>query len=128
MVAAAALFLFCLQTPDYDAEGSKALENGKYEAAADSFTKAIAADPQDYYAHFNLATAYAYLNRDAEAIVEYRKTLEIKPGLYEAELNGGILLLRNKNPADALLLIEDAATQKPNEYGPRFYLAEAQLE
>jgi tetratricopeptide (TPR) repeat protein len=37
-------------------------------------------------------------------------------------------LLRQKNPADALPLIEDAATQKPKEFGPRFYLAEAQLQ
>jgi Tfp pilus assembly protein PilF len=127
MVAAAVLLLL-LQTPDYDAEGAKALEDGKYQVAADSFTKAIAADPQDYYAHFNLAMAYSYLHKDAEGLAEYRKTLEIKPGLYEAELNGGILLLRQQNPADALPLLEDAATQKPAEYGPHFYLAEAQLQ
>jgi Tfp pilus assembly protein PilF len=124
----AAVLLFLLQTPDYDAEGNKALEEGRYQAAADSFTKAIAADPQDYYAHFNLAMAYSYLHRDDEGMAEYRKTLEIKPGLYEAELNGGILLLRQQNPADALPLLEDAATQKPKEYGPHFYLAEAQLQ
>ena len=127
MLAAVALLLL-LQTPDYDTEGAKALEAGKYETAADAFAKAIAADPKDYYAHFNLAMAYTFLHKDEEATVEYRKTLEVKPGLYEAELNGGILLLRQKNPADALPLLEDAATQKPREYGPRFYLAEAQLQ
>jgi len=128
MVAAALLVFFLQQTPDYDAEGAKALEEGKYEAAADSFTKAVAADPTDYYAHFNLAMAYTFLHKDAEGIAEYRKALEVKPGLYEAELNGGILLLRQQNPADALPLLEDAATQKPKEYGPRFFLAEAQLQ
>jgi len=127
MAAALALLLF-LQAPDYDAEGAKALDAGKYEAAADSFNKAIAADPADYYAHFNLAMAYTYLHKDEEGIAEYRKTLELKPGLYEAELNGGMLLLRQKNPADALPLVEDAANQKPKEYAPRFYLAEAQLQ
>jgi Tfp pilus assembly protein PilF len=127
-MVAAALFLFFLQTPDYDAEGSKALDAGKYEAAADSFTKAIAADPTDYYAHFSLAMAYTFLHKDDEGVAEYRKTLELKPGLYEAELNGGILLLRQKNPADALPLLDDAATQKPAEFAPRFYLAEAQLQ
>ena len=53
--------------------------------------------------------AYTLLHRDAEAVAEYRKTLELKPGLYEAELNGGIVLLRQKNPAEALPLFEDAA-------------------
>jgi lipoprotein NlpI len=59
MVPAAIAFLFFLQTPDYDAEGAKALDAGNYQAAADSFNKAIAADPSDYYAHFNLAMAYS---------------------------------------------------------------------
>jgi Tfp pilus assembly protein PilF len=128
MVPAAVALLFFLQTPDYDAEGSKALDAGNYQAAADSFTKAIAADPKDYYAHFNLAMAYTFLKKDEEGIAEYRKTLELKPALYEAELNGGILLLREKNPADALPLLEDASAQKPTEFAPRFYLAEAQLQ
>ena len=56
------------------------------------------------------------------------KTLELKPGLYEAELNAGILLLRQKNPADALPLLTQAVEQKPDEFRPRFYLAEAQLQ
>jgi len=120
-----AAFLLVFQTPDYDAEGTKALDSGKYEAAADSFTKAIAADPQDYYAHFKLAMAYSFLHKDAEGLAEYRKTLELKPGLYEAELNAGILLLLQQNPADALPLLDDAATQKPKEYAPHFNLAMA---
>jgi Tfp pilus assembly protein PilF len=128
MVPAAIAFLFFLQTPDYDAEGAKALDAGNYQAAADSFGKAIAADPNDYYAHFNLAMAYTFLKKNEEGLAEYRKTLELKPGLYEAELNGGILLLREKTPADALPLLEDASMQKPKEFAPRFYLAEAQLE
>ena len=127
MVPAAAFLLF-LQTPDYDAEGTKALDAGNYQAAADSFTKAIAEDPKDYYAHFNLGMAFTFLHKDEEGLAEYRKTLELKPGLYEAELNGGILLLRQKNPADALPMLEDAAQQKPDLFPPRFYLAEAQLQ
>ena len=104
MWAVAAFFLF-LQA-DYTTEGMKALDEGKYEAAAQAFRKAIEADSKDYFAHFNLAMAYTLLQRDPEAVAEYRKTLEIKPGLYEAELNGGIVLLRQKNPVEALPLFE----------------------
>jgi len=124
----AAAFLFFLQAADPTADGMKALEEGKYEAAVAAFQKAIGADPKDYFAHFNLAMAYSLLHQDAEGITEYRKTLELKPGLYEAELNGGILLLRQKNPAEALPLFEDAARQKPREFRPRYYLAESQLQ
>jgi Tfp pilus assembly protein PilF len=120
--------MLALQTPDYIADGSKALDEGKYDAAAQAFTKAVVADPKDYFAHFNLALAYSLLGKDAEGVDEYRKALELKPKLYEAELNAGILLLRQKNPADALPLLADAVEQKPAEFRPRFYLAEAQLQ
>jgi Tfp pilus assembly protein PilF len=125
-----ALLLACLvwQTPDFTADGLKALDDGKYEAAAQSFAKAVEADPKDYTTHFNLALAYSLLGRDAEGIAEYRKALELHPKLYEAELNAGILLLRQKNPSDALPLLEDAVGQKPEEFRPRLYLAQAQLE
>jgi tetratricopeptide (TPR) repeat protein len=119
--------LFFLQGPDFAAEGVKALDEHRYEAAAVDFGKAIAADPKDYSLHFNLALAYSFLRRNADGIAEYRKTLELKPGLFEAELNGGILMLREKHPAEALPLLEDAVRQKPGEFRPRYYLAEAQL-
>ena len=108
-------------------EGLKALEESRYEAAVQAFTKAIEADPADYSAHFNLGLAYSFLEKDSEGIAEYRKTLELKPGLYQAELNAGILLVRQKKPGEALTLLADAASQKPAEYRPRYYLAEAQL-
>src|SRR5438093_12491712 len=119
--------LFFFQA-DYTSEGMKALEEGKYELAAQAFTKAVGADAKDYFAHFNLAMAYTLLHKDAEGVAEYKKTLELKPGLYEAELNGAILLLRQKKAEDALPLLEDAAQQKPSDPRTRYYLAEAQLQ
>jgi Tfp pilus assembly protein PilF len=125
---ALAVALLLAQATDPVSDGLKALEEGKNEAAVQAFGRALAADPQDYFAHFNLALAYGALGRDAEAAAEYRKTLELKAGLFEAELNLGMLLMRDKEPADALPLLEAAAAQKPAEFQPRFFLAEAQLE
>jgi tetratricopeptide (TPR) repeat protein len=125
---ALAAVLFFLQTPDYTAEGTKALESAKYDQAAELFTKAIAADPKDYAAHFHLALAYSMLKRDDDGIAEYKKVLELKPGLYEAELNAGILLIRGKKPADAEPLLRQAVEQKPKEFRPRMYWAEALLD
>jgi len=126
MWALAAFFL--LFQADFTTEGMKALEDGRYEDAAQAFRKVIEADPKDYFAHFNLAMSYTFLRKDAEAVEEYRKTLELKPGLYEAQLNAGIVLLRQKNPAEALPLLQDASAQKPQEFRPRYYLAESQLQ
>src|SRR5215467_5674884 len=123
MRAVATVLLFLLQTPDYNEEGRKALEAQKYEEAAQDFIKAIAADATDYTAHFHLALAQSMLKKDAEAVAEYRKVLELKPGLYEAQLNLGILLLRQKQAEAALPYLQQAVDQKPKEYRPRFYLA-----
>jgi Tfp pilus assembly protein PilF len=123
-----AALLFFLQAPDYSAEGLQALDAGKYQQAAVLFGKAVAADPNDYSAHFNLALAYTMLKRDAEGVVEYKKVLELKPGLYEAELNYGILLIRDKEPAEAVRYLQPAVEQKPKELRPRLYWAQALLD
>jgi Tfp pilus assembly protein PilF len=124
----ALLAAFLLFQTDFIADGLKALDENRREDAASAFVKAVAADPKDYSAHFYLALAYSVMGKDAEGVAEYRKALELKPGLYEAELNAGMLLLRQKNPADALPLLADAVEQKPAEFQPRSYLAQAQLE
>jgi len=114
-----------LQASDFAADGLKALGSGEYATAAEAFRKAVAADPSDYSAHFNLALAYGFLARDEDGIAEYRRTLELKPGLYEAELNCGMLLLRRKD-SGAEALLEAAVAQKPGEFRPRYYLAETE--
>src|SRR5580704_17169592 len=106
-------------------QGLKALDEKRYQAAVDSLSKAVGADPKDYSLHFNLALAYSLMGKHAEAIPEYKKTLELKPGLFEAELNIGISLLREKQPAEAVPYLTDAAAQNPKQYRPSFYLAEA---
>jgi tetratricopeptide (TPR) repeat protein len=125
-IAGALLFFF--QSAGNTADGLKALEEHRYEAAVESFRKAIGADPADYAAHFNLAVAYGLLSQDAAGIAEYRKTLELKPGLFEAETNAGLLLLRQKRSAEALPLFEDASQQKPQDFASRYHLAQCQLD
>jgi tetratricopeptide (TPR) repeat protein len=125
MWPAAVALLFWFQTVDYSAEGLKALEANKYEEAAQLFVKAVEADSKDYSAHFHLALSYSLLGKDAEAIPEYRKVLEIQPGLFEAELNLGIVLVRQKRAGEALPLLQSAAEKKPKDFRTVFYLAEA---
>ena len=119
------LLALLAQAADFNAAGGKALDARDYEAAASAFSQAVAADPKDLSAHFNLALAYSLLGRDAQAIPEYKTVLELQPGLYEAELNLGVTLIRAKDPMAAIPLLQSAAKQKPNEYRPVFSLAEA---
>jgi tetratricopeptide (TPR) repeat protein len=122
------LLILLAQAPDFISEGLKALDAGKSDAAIESFSKAVAADPADYSAHFNLALAYSMTGKDAQAIPEYQKTLELHPGLYEAQLNLSISLLNANDPAAAIPLLKGAAEQKPKEFRPVYYLGSALLE
>ncbi|HVO96680.1 MAG TPA: tetratricopeptide repeat protein [Bryobacteraceae bacterium] len=122
------LAVFLSQTVDYSAEGAKALDAHKYDAAVEMFTKAVAADPKDYGARFNLALAYGFQNKFAESIPQYKAVLDLKPGLYEAELNLGISLLRVKDFAGASAQLKAACEQRPKEFRPIYYLAEALME
>jgi tetratricopeptide (TPR) repeat protein len=106
----------------------KALDAQKYDAAVELFSKAVAEDPKDYGNHFNLALAYSLMGKDAESIPQYKAVLELKPGLYEAELNLGIILLRSKDAAGALVQLKAAAEQKPTEFRPVYYVGEALRE
>jgi tetratricopeptide (TPR) repeat protein len=121
------LVLFLALQSNYHELGLKALDEKRYQDAVDNFINAIAAEPQDYTLHFNLALAYSLMGKDVEAIPQYKKALEIKPGLYQAELNLGILLLREKQGADAVLFLTDAVAQKGKEFRPNLYLASALL-
>src|SRR5579859_4460094 len=128
MWAAATLSLLFFFAPDFIDEGMKALEGRRYQEAADLFSKAVAAEPGDYAANFQLALSYSLLGKAEEAIPAYKKALELKPGLYEAQINLGILLAGQKRNADAIPYLQAAAEQKPNEYRPRAYLARALLD
>jgi len=120
------LLVLALQSPIE--EGIKLLDAGKPAEAEAQFLKAVAADAKDYSAYFNLAFAQSVQNKDSEATINYRKVLELKPGLYEAELNLGILLLRQKLPKDAIPLLDAAAKAKPDQYRPNYYLGEALID
>lgn len=78
--------------------------------------------------HFDLALQYSIEGKDALAIPEYRKVLELAPDLYEAHINLGQVLLRAKQPAEALPHLKRAREQKPGEFKPVYFLAETQFD
>ena len=123
----AVLAVYLLQAANPAADGMKAMNEERWDAAAESFAKAVSAEPGDYSHHFNLAFALSMLHRDAEAVAEYRKTLELKPGLPPAELNLGALLLRQKQFKDAVPLLESVVKQKPQDVRANLSLGEALL-
>jgi tetratricopeptide (TPR) repeat protein len=127
MSPASLLILFlAFQSNFYDL-GIKALDEMRYPDAVANFTKAVANDPKDYTAYFNLALAYSLQGNDADAVPQYKKTLELKPDLYQANLNLSISLLRLKRDSEALPYLTSAVAEKPKEYRPNYYLGAALL-
>ena len=83
---------------DSRAAGLAALDRKDYQQAKQIFSDLTATDASDYSAFFNLALAETALKEDEQASAHFHKVLELKPGLYEAELNLGILELRASIP------------------------------
>src|ERR1700733_2403071 len=126
-----AVLLFAPQQ-DFLAEGLRALDANQPAAAEPLLRQAVQADTNDFSAHFNLALALSLQQKDIEAIAELRRTLELKPGLYQGDSNLGTLLLRNKRAAEALPVLKEAleSTPKTGEKAARanFLYAQALYE
>src|SRR5579863_7846417 len=110
--ALVALLLFAPQQ-DFLAEGLKALDANQPAAAEPLLRQAVQVDAKDFAAHFNLALALSLQQKDDEAIQELRRTLELNPGLYQADSNLGTLLLRNKRAAEAVPVLKEALASAP---------------
>lgn len=112
---------------DPQAAGLAALDRQDYQQAEQIFSGLVSADPKNYATLFNLALAEAGLKKDEQAAAHYKLVLTLKPGLYEAELNLGMLYLRDHQAAEAVPLLRDAAKQKPEQARPKRYLGDGLL-
>jgi Flp pilus assembly protein TadD len=70
------------------------------------------ADPKDFRALYDLGYVYRALNRPADAIAALRKSVALKPDVFESNLNLG-LLLEEQGSADAATYLSKATTLKP---------------
>jgi tetratricopeptide (TPR) repeat protein len=123
MVWILAFLLFAQEEPSAT-EGLRALEAKNYQAAITHFKAAAEKNPKDHETLFHLALAYSLNGQEELSVEQYRKVLELKPGLYAADLNLGILL-HATNPEAALPHLEAARKEKAGEFSPAFYLSEA---
>jgi len=122
-----ALLLWLAQA-DPIAAGNAAMDAGKFAEAEQHFQKVVDRNPTDYGALFNLSMAQSFQNKDEQAIAGLKKVLEMKPGLYEAEVNLALLYFRYRKFPEAMPLMEAAIAKKPTDVRMFWHLAEAQRE
>jgi len=86
------------------------LANGDYSSAQPLLEKAAVKDPKSYQAWYDLGYCEQALNHNSEALSAYKKSLEINAGVFETNLNLG-LLLANSGERDQAITYVRAATQ-----------------
>lgn len=89
-----------------------AIDKKDYPAAEERLLQSTAADPKDYRAWFDLGFVYSSTERKAQAIVAYRKSVELKPDAFEPNVNLGVLLAA-RGDAEAEKYLRAATTLKP---------------
>lgn len=100
-------------TADYD-QAQDAIAQGDLTGARARLQKYTVESPQDYRGWYTLAYAESQLGNKEIAIADYRKTLALKPDLFEANLNLGLLLAQKGDQAEAAELLKRATAEKPN--------------
>src|SRR4051794_31470934 len=96
------------------AEAEAALEKQDYARAEKLLLPVVDLDPNDYRAWFDLAYVYNATNRRSDAISAYRKSVAIKPDVFAANLNLGLLLAAAGNNDEAAKFLSAATQLKPD--------------
>lgn len=94
-------------------QAETALQHSDFAAAEPLLQKAIAAKHNDYRAWFDLGYVYNATKRPMDAIEAYRKSVALKPDVFEANLNLGILLVQHGDKAEAAKVLQGATQLKP---------------
>lgn len=91
-------------------QAEAAIQKGDYAVADPLLQRAVAANPNDYVAWFDLGYVYKATNRADKAVDAYRKSVAAKSDVFESNLNLAILLAREGNNTEAAKYLR-AATQ-----------------
>jgi tetratricopeptide (TPR) repeat protein len=94
----------------------------KWEAAAEAYRKALAANPLHVRAQNNLGEVFERQRRLEPALEAYRRAAEIQPLFRLARLNVGRLLLLLGKPAEAAVELEKIVEPRDAE-APRYMFA-----
>lgn len=101
--------------------------SGRSKEAAASLESAVAAEPTNPSAHFQLGRVYAQQRQTDKAIQEMKETLKVNPAHPAAELNLAGLLLSTKKLDDALSFAMSAVGKAPRSASARMVLARVNL-
>ena len=103
-------------------QAEDALEKKDYQAALAPLQTVVHVAPDSVDAWFYLGYAYHGLHQDADARSAYEKAVQLKPELYQAQVNLGLLLFAMKDVPAALPHLQKAVALKPGDARPHLDL------
>ena len=109
---------FCEEQIDGEADfyyclGHAQSSRGRAEAAAESYERALATNPDLEQVHYNLGLLRADEGDLERAAGHYREALRVDPGFARAHNNLGTLLERQGRPAEAVSYFAEAVRLEP---------------
>jgi len=102
------------QSPEL-ANAETLLEKKDFPAAEALLQKVTAAEPSNYVAWFDLGFTQNGLGKTADSIASYKKAVELKPDVFESNLNLGLTLAKAGQP-DAEKYLQAATILKPTAH------------
>jgi tetratricopeptide (TPR) repeat protein len=113
-----------------NAEGVRYFQQGQSQAAVYQFQQALAANPTNADAYYNLGAAYHYLgkqNSDTALLTQsetlYHQCLDLSPDHVPCHRALAVMLVDTNRPQSAFTLLERWSTRSPHLSDPRIELA-----
>jgi arylsulfatase A-like enzyme/Tfp pilus assembly protein PilF len=105
--------------------GCALVKTGQWNEAAPQFEAAVSQMNSSAMMHFYLALVYQQTSRNDEALAEFKDALRWDPKNFPANLLLGRMYIKQQKPADAVPLLQKAATLRPDAIDPHRLLADA---
>ena len=96
-------------------QAESSIEKQDYVTAEPLLKKVVGQDPDNFAAWFDLGFLYNALGRTDDSIAAYRKSVAAKPGVFESNLNLGLMLVKAQEPG-AEQFLRAATKLKPTSH------------
>ena len=120
----------CRTSSSYNADGVQQFQNGQYQSAVDQFQQAIAANPNDSDAYYNLAATlhdWGRRSQNDELLEQseslYHRCLDLSGDHVDCYRALAVLLVDTDRKQDAFTLLERWAQRSPGASAPHVELA-----
>jgi tetratricopeptide (TPR) repeat protein len=108
-----------------EARGVRALDSRDFNAAVQSFRKAVDLAPDNPSLHHKLGTALSLAGNTTGAVEQFQEAVRLSPNFAQAHYSLGVLLAASGRPQEAVVRLSAAVRYQPDYIEARLQLAEA---